>query len=118
MKNDPPTENVAAPAADPGPVFPVLNRNPLVALALALINPLLGLLRRRETPAAVEKTKLETYRSTPVAAVPSGRNKDQTRITQGSNKDAPERRSVPVRSHLRSAPLGRTAALKGGCRHG
>lgn len=90
MKSDTQSEvrYVAAPAADRAPVIPVLN-NPLVALAAALINPLLGLFRR-ENPAEVEN----------------------------NNQKHASRRAVSVRAHTRSAPAGRTAARKGGRSHG
>jgi len=121
MKNATPTGQtgyVAASAADREPDHSALPRNPLVAIATALIGPLLGLFRRRGTPTAVESTRLEHYRSTPISLTHPGRNKDQARITQGSNNDAPERRSVTVRAYTRSAPAGRTASRKGGCSHG
>ena len=54
----------------------VLQRNPLVAVAAALIGPVLGLFKRRApaTPTQIEKIKLERYRSCPVPppATPPG----------------------------------------------
>jgi len=118
MQNDTSTGYVAASAADREPTGSALPRNPLVAFATALIGPLLGLFRRRGTPTAVEKTKLETYRSTPVSTRPTGRNSDQAVIMRRSSGDAPERRTIAVRGYTRSVPVGRTAARKGGRHHG
>ena len=118
MKTETETRYVAASAADQAPVIPVLTRNPFVAIATALIGPLLGLFRRRGTPTEVEKTRLEHYRSTPLTPTRPGRLEEHSRITEGSLNDAPDRRTVSVRSYVRSVPAGRTAAQKGGRRHG
>ena len=109
---------VAAPAADPGPVIPVLIRNPLVALVSVLIGPILGLFRRRESPTAVVSPPPPSGPAPAASPLPWAPARDQAQGTRGSNNHASEGRTVAVRAYTRHAPAGRTAAQKGGQRHG
>ena len=97
MKNNPDSEtNAAVQTAGRELIVSALQRNnPLVAIATALIGPVLGLFRRRSKMAnEVNQLKLETYSSRPVAApvLPAsvslrrvgGSPKDDRRMTEGS----------------------------------
>ncbi len=113
-QNADPSENAAASAASPGTIDSSLNRNPLVALGAALLRPFVGRLGRRPTPTAVEKLRMEHYRSVPVTAPSAGDTKDARRMREGSPKDAPVRRSrVGAGSRRSAAP----AAGEGGRSH-
>jgi hypothetical protein len=104
------TDNAAATAAGQGLITSVLQRNPLVALGAALLGPIVGLFRRRSAPTAVEKTRLEHFRSCPVTGTNPGANKDANRNHEGTKKDAPIRR-------IRRVPAGATLLQKGGKSH-
>lgn len=97
-----------------------LQRNPVVALATAVVGTLVGLFRRRRSsPATIEKLKLESYRSQPLPPAP-GRDTVSRPTTGGLPMDnrstaEPKRiaghRPPPTRS-------ARTTLKLGGSHHG
>ena len=70
MKNNPDSEtNAAVQTASRELLTATLQRNPLVAVATALIGPVIGLFRSRRMAAnELSQLKLETYSLRPVAA--------------------------------------------------
>lgn len=123
-------EDAAAQAAGRG-LATVLQRNPLVAFAAALIGPIFGLLRHRRPPAptSISRLKLESYRS---MSGPASTSQDPARIQPASpeepadaevapasppSRTRPRRRPVVQRSG-RAARRVRLTAQKGGYDHG
>ncbi len=121
-------ENAGAQAAGRALATTVLQRNPIVAVAAALLGPLIGLFRRRggTPPVTVNKMKLESYSSTPVQG-PAGRqqlpSKDPAGRKPAGRESGPPvwpsrgRRAGPPlrRKRPTSARLGR---VEGGVHHG
>lgn len=97
-----------------------LQRNPVVAIATALIVPLLSLFRRRSrTAASVEKMKLESYRYQPVdppargGAAPERRQVVRSMGSGGSQEGFPSSECDPQTRGSASR-----LTQKGGHRHG
>jgi hypothetical protein len=99
--------NAAVQTAGRELIVSALQRNPLAAVATALIGPILGLFRRRRNAAATEvrKMKLESYTSSPVSPPPGRR-----RIRQPAK---PGGRPVASRWHPGARPV-RTRSPPGG----
>ena len=96
MKNDTSLDNAAAQAAGRELTTSVLQRNPLIALASALIGPILGLFTRRNPPNEVRQVRLESYSSLPVS--PRRRSRvDATMIEHESNDDRTRSEGTPKR---------------------
>ncbi|ACB76724.1 hypothetical protein [Opitutus terrae] len=97
-----------------------LQRNPVIAIATALVVPLLSLFRRRgRTAASVEKMKLESYRYQPVdstgraGTAPGNRQVGHSMGSRGSQEGFPSSECDPRTRCPTPQP-----AQKGGRRHG
>jgi hypothetical protein len=128
--------NAAASAAGRELVIPVLQRNPLIALASALIGPILGLFKRRTPPPTVRRLRLESYSSSPVPGAAGEAKLDSYQIAhrrltdreqiasrQATDSSAPKtgepipRGAEPCPARRRAPVRTRLNAATGGIRH-
>jgi hypothetical protein len=120
--------HATAPADGRGLFTAALQRNPLVALATALISPLTGLFRRRQAT-QIERLRLERYSSRPLIRPPTGHRKVTRRNVEGDPdvaRSAPEAHPNTTRSRPEARPKNTRSALgacrgsftEGGYRHG
>jgi len=102
-------KSAAAPAAGRELLDPALQRNPLIAVAAAVIVQILGLFRRRGARAttSIRKMKLESYSSSPVETAANRRVAalERTTITPRSH---PDRRSGHVHAGTAASPPKRS----------
>lgn len=118
--------NAAAPAVGRELIFSVLQRNPIIAVAAALIGPILGLFRRRRvaTTTEVDKLRVERFHSQSLP-LPAGAAKGAREATEGLPKDYRGITEGLQSSKSRSRPAKRARVIgaasptsTGGSRHG
>lgn len=114
-------EHPGAQAAGQALATATQQRNPIIAVAAALLGPIIGLFRARrvDRPIAVNKMKLESYSETRGQSPELGRAYLERRMSEGRAKEAPIRRSHMQDPRGRRRPRRSSAAVQeGGGHHG
>jgi hypothetical protein len=116
MKSNSSSEtNAAVQTAGRELIVSALQRNPLVAVATALIGPIIGLFRGRRNvaPTEVRKMKLESYSSSPVSP-PTGRRRIRHPAKPDGNPMAsrwqPDGNPMPTRCAPEARPMATRCA--------